>query len=67
MVARHGERTPTWPSGGRSPLEGEIALQTLTQQFTHLQMTGPLQRRPGSTIRGYASIPITAPTLATTP
>ncbi|MGH3901066.1 MAG: cytochrome P450 [Pseudonocardiaceae bacterium] len=48
-------------------LEGEVALQTLTQRFPQLQVTGPLQRRPGSVIRGYASIPMTAPTLVTTP
>jgi P450-derived glycosyltransferase activator len=48
-------------------LEGEVALQTLAQRFPQLQVTGPLPRRPGSVIRGYASIPMTAPTLATTP
>ncbi len=48
-------------------LEGEVALQTLAQRFPQLQLTGPLQRRPGSVIRGYASIPMTAPTLVTTP
>ncbi|HEV7452534.1 MAG TPA: cytochrome P450 [Pseudonocardiaceae bacterium] len=48
-------------------LEGEVALQALAQRFPQLQVTGPLQRRPSSTIRGYTSIPITAPTLAATP
>ena len=67
MVARHDERTPTWPSGGRSLLEGEVALQTLAQRFPHLQVTGPPQRRPGSAIRCYADIPMTAPILAPTP
>ncbi|MGH3778674.1 MAG: cytochrome P450 [Pseudonocardiaceae bacterium] len=48
-------------------LEAEVALQALTQRLPQLQVTGPLQRRPGSVIRGYASIPMTAPILATTP
>lgn len=48
-------------------LEGEVALQTLAQRCPQLQVTGPLQRRPGSVIRGYASIPLTAPILANTP
>lgn len=48
-------------------LEGEVALQALAQRFPRLQITGPLQRRPGSVIRGYAIIPLTAPTLVTTP
>lgn len=48
-------------------LEGEVALQTLAQRFPQFQVTGPLQRRPGSVIRGYASIPLTAPILASTP
>ncbi len=43
-------------------LEGEVALQALAQRFPQLELTGPLQRRPGSVIRGYASIPMIAPT-----
>ena len=48
-------------------LEGEIALQALTQRLPQLQVNGPVHRRPGSVIRGYASIPMTAPTLVTAP
>ncbi len=48
-------------------LEGEVALQALAQRFPQLQLAGPSQRRPGCVIRGYARIPMTAPTLAITP
>lgn len=48
-------------------LEGEVALQILAQRLPQLRVTAPLRRRPGAVIRGYASIPMTAPTLVRTP
>ncbi len=47
-------------------LEGEVALQVLARRLPRLQVTGPLRRRPGNAIRGFASIPMAAETLATT-
>ncbi|MCY7343824.1 MAG: cytochrome P450 [Pseudonocardia sp.] len=45
-------------------LEGEVALQVLADRLPRLHVAGPLRRRPGSAIRGFASIPMTAPALA---
>ncbi|HZA16408.1 MAG TPA: cytochrome P450 [Pseudonocardiaceae bacterium] len=41
-------------------LEGEVALQVLARRLPRLRMTGSLRRRPGSAIRGFASIPMAA-------
>ncbi len=45
-------------------LEGEVALQVLAQRLPLIEPTGPLRRRPGTAIRGYAAFPIVAPTSA---
>ena len=42
-------------------LEGEVALQVLAQRLPELRTAGPLLRRPGSAIRGYAAIPMARP------
>jgi cytochrome P450 len=42
-------------------LEGEVALGVLAQRMSVIEPTGPLLRRPGSAIRGYATIPVVAP------
>ena len=42
-------------------LEGEVALQVLAQRLPELRTAGPLRRRPGSAIRGYAAIPMARP------
>jgi cytochrome P450 len=47
-------------------LEGETALQVLARRLPRLQVTGPLRRRLGSTIRGFASIPMAAELPGTT-
>ncbi len=41
-------------------LEGEVALQVLARRLPRLRATGSLRRRPGSAIRGFASIPMAA-------
>lgn len=42
-------------------LEAEVALQVLARRLPELDVVGPLERRPGSAIRGYASIPLALP------
>ena len=45
-------------------LEGEIALVALAERLPQLRVTGPLRRRPGNAIRGFATIPMAAPVRA---
>ncbi len=45
-------------------LEGEIALAALAERLPQLRVTGPLRRRPGNAIRGFATIPMAAPVRA---
>jgi cytochrome P450 len=39
-------------------LEGQVMLPRLLRRFPRLRRTGPGERRPSSTIRGYASLPL---------
>jgi cytochrome P450 len=45
-------------------LEGEVALRVLAERLPLIEPTGPLLRRPGSAIRGYAAFPVVAPEAA---
>ena len=40
-------------------LEGEVALRVLAQRLPDLQLAGRATRRPGITLRGYRSLPVT--------
>jgi pimeloyl-[acyl-carrier protein] synthase len=39
-------------------LEGQVALSTLLARFSHIELAGPIVRRPTFTLRGLQSLPV---------
>jgi cytochrome P450 len=44
--------------GALARLEGQVLLPRLLRRFPRLRLAGPGERRPGNTLRGYASLPV---------